>query len=404
MIENIRKWIYTNIWLDNEMKFLFILLLSIAAYYFLNKIVLRLIRKLIKTTKNQVDDIFFSSKVLKRISYLAPLAVIANYTYLIPDFKLLLDRILGSLAILTIVLTVSALLTAVSDYYQKSEKFKERPIKSYIEVVIIIVFVFGFVLIIGTLVGESPWTILTGLGALTAILLLVFRDTILSFVASIQISTYDLVKIGDWVEVPKYGADGDVIDISLNIIKVQNWDKTITIIPTYKLIEDSFKNWRGMTLTGGRRIKRSIFIDQNSIKFCTDEMLSKYENYTLIRDYIKQKRNEVAEYNLQKKYDEKILINGRRLTNIGTFRAYLTEYLKQREDIRKDLTFMVRQLPPGSEGLPIEIYVFSNTTEWNVYENIQSDIFDHILAVVNQFDLTIFQNPSGRDFHSIKSE
>lgn len=404
MIENIRKWIYTNIWLDNEMKFLFILLLSIAAYYFLNKIVLRLIRKLIKTTKNQVDDIFFSSKVLKRISYLAPLAVIANYTYLIPDFKLLLDRILGSLAILTIVLTVSALLTAVSDYYQKSEKYKERPIKSYIEVIIIIVFIFGFVLIIGTLVGESPWTILTGLGALTAILLLVFRDTILSFVASIQISTYDLVKIGDWVEVPKYGADGDVIDISLNIIKVQNWDKTITIIPTYKLIEDSFKNWRGMTLTGGRRIKRSIFIDQNSIKFCTDEMLSKYENYTLIRDYIKQKRNEVAEYNLQKKYDEKILINGRRLTNIGTFRAYLTEYLKQREDIRKDLTFMVRQLPPGSEGLPIEIYVFSNTTEWNVYENIQSDIFDHILAVVNQFDLAIFQNPSGRDFHSIKSE
>lgn len=401
MIENLREWIKSFQWLHNDMKFVIIIILSILAYILLNKIVLKLVRKFIKSTKNQIDDIFFTTKVLRRISYLAPLAVVANYTYLLPDVKIFLDRFIASLAILTFVLTTSAVLSAVSDYYQKTEKFKERPVKGYIEVLIIIVFVFGFILILGTLVGESPWAILTGLGALTAILLLVFRDTILSFVASIQISSYDLVKIGDWVEVPKYGADGDVIDISLNVIKIQNWDKTITVIPTYKLIEDSFKNWRGMTLTGGRRIKRSIYIDQNSIMFCTDEMLNKYENFSLISNYIKQKRNEITFYNQQKNYDDKALVNGRRLTNIGTFRAYLSEYLKQREDIRKDLTFMVRQLPPGTEGLPIEVYVFSNTTEWTIYENIQSDIFDHILAVIPQFDLRIFQNPSGSDFRKI---
>ncbi len=401
MIENIREWIKSFQWLHNDMKFIIIIILSVLAYILLNRVVLRLIRKFIKTTKNQIDDIFFTSKVLRRISYLAPLAVVANYTYLLPDIKIFLDRFITSLAILTFVLTTSAILSAVSDYYQRTEKFKERPIKGYIEVLIIIVYVFGFILILGTLVGESPWAILTGLGALTAILLLVFRDTILSFAASIQISSYDLVKIGDWVEVPKYGADGNVIDISLNVIKIQNWDKTITVIPTYKLIEDSFKNWRGMTLSGGRRIKRSVFIDQSSIKFCTDEMLNKYEKFSLISNYLKQKREEINSYNQQKNYDDRILVNGRRLTNIGTFRAYLTEYLKQREDIKKDLTFMVRQLPPGSEGLPIEVYVFSDTTEWTIYENIQSDLFDHILAVIPQFDLRIFQNPTGSDFRKI---
>ncbi|MEW6195302.1 MAG: mechanosensitive ion channel domain-containing protein [Bacteroidota bacterium] len=404
MIENISEWIKSFQWLHNDMKFIIIIILSFAAYILLNRVILRLIRKFIKSTKNQVDDIFFTSKVLRRISYLAPLAVIANYTYLLPDIKIFLDRLIASLAILTFVLTTSAILSAVSEYYQKTEKFKERPIKGYIEVLIIIIYVFGFILVLGTLVGESPWAILTGLGALTAILLLVFRDTILSFAASIQISSYDLVKIGDWVEVPKYGADGDVIDISLNVIKIQNWDKTITVIPTYKLIEDSFKNWRGMTLSGGRRIKRSVFIDQSSIKFCTEEMLNKYEKFSLITYYIKQKREEIKLYNQQKNYDDNILVNGRRLTNIGTFRAYLTEYLKQREDIRKDLTFMVRQLHPGSEGLPIEIYVFSNTTEWTVYESIQSDLFDHILAVIPQFDLRIFQNPTGSDFRKITSD
>lgn len=263
---------------------------------------------------------------------------------------------------------------------------------------IIILYIFGSILIIGNLVGESPWAILTGLGALTAVLLLLFRDTILSFVASIQITSYDLVKVGDWVEVPKYNADGDVIDISLNVIKIQNWDKTITVIPTYKLIEDSFKNWRGMTLSGGRRIKRAVYIDQSSVKFCSAEMLSRFSKYTLIKDYLEIKQREIGEYNRAKNFDESVLVNGRRLTNLGTFRAYLIEYLKQRDDIRMDLTFMVRQLSPGSEGIPIEIYIFTATTDWTRYENIQADIFDHILAVVPEFELSIFQNPTGSDF------
>lgn len=398
MIDQIRNWIKSTPWLDNNMKFLLVIILSLLSYFIMKKIILEIFRKLIKSTKTEIDDVLFTSKFLSRISYLAPLWVIANYTYLLPEYKNLLNRLVGSLVIFTFVMSISAVLNSLSDYYQRTEKFKERPVKSYIEVFIIIVFIFGFVMIVGTLVGESPWTILTGLGALTAILALVFRDTILSFVASIQISSYDLVKIGDWIEVPKYGADGQVFDISLNVVKIQNWDKTITIIPTYKLIEDSFKNWRGMTLTGGRRIKRSVFIDQSTIKFCTEEMLDRFASFALIKDYVTEKRDEIKKYNEEKKYDEKILVDGRRLTNIGTFRAYVTEYLKEREDLRKDLTFMVRQLPPGSEGLPIEIYVFAKTTDWLEYENIQSDIFDHLLAVIPQFDLQIFQNPSGSDF------
>ena len=239
------------------------------------------------------------------------------------------------------------------------------------------------------------------MGALTAVILLIFRDTILSFVASIQISSYDLVKIGDWIEVPKFGADGDVIDISLNVIKVQNFDKTITVIPTYKLIEDSFKNWRGMTLSGGRRIKRAVYIDQSTIKFCTEEMLTRFEKFHLIKDYINQKMEEVKKYNFDKGIDNSELVNGRRLTNVGTFRAYLKQYLMQREDINKNLTFLIRQLPPGPEGLPIEIYVFANNIVWSIYEDIQSDIFDHVLAVVPQFELKIFQNPTGSDFKKI---
>ena len=219
--------------------------------------------------------------------------------------------------------------------------------------------------------------------------------------ASIQISSYDLVKVGDWIEVPKFGADGDVIDISLNVIKVQNFDKTITIIPTYKLIEDSFKNWRGMTLSGGRRIKRAVYIDQSSIKFCTEDMLTRFEKFYLIKDYIKQKKQEVKKYNEEKGIDNSVIVNGRRLTNVGTFRAYLKAYLIQREDINKDLTFLIRQLPTGPEGLPIEIYVFANTTAWVEYEDIQSDIFDHILAVLPQFELKIFQNPTGSDFRNL---
>ena len=236
------------------------------------------------------------------------------------------------------------------------------------------------------------------MGAMTAILLLVFKDSILGLVASIQLTSNDMVRIGDWIEMPKYGADGDVIDVTLHTVKVQNWDKTITTIPSYALISDSFKNWRGMAESGGRRIKRAIYIDLTSIKFCTSEMLDRFEKFQLITDYIRTRKAEITEYNQEHQVDTSELINGRNLTNVGTFRAYLVAYLHHHPKIHQDLTFLIRHLPPGEQGLPIEIYVFSNDQVWANYEAIQADIFDHIFSVVPMFDLRLFQNPTGADF------
>ena len=401
MINSIKEWFSQYPWLDNNIKFVGILLLAWITYFVTKNIVLRIIKNLVKSTKTNIDDILFQDKVLTRVSYIAPLLVVKYFTYLLPSVSDFLDKIIHSLIVLIIILAIGTFLTAFNELHERSGKFKDRPIKGYVQVVKIVIYIAGAIVIVGVLLNQSPWGLLGGLGALTAVILLIFRDTILSFVASIQISSYDLVKVGDWIEVPKFGADGDVIDISLNVIKVQNFDKTITIIPTYKLIEDSFKNWRGMTLSGGRRIKRAVYIDQSSIKFCTEDMLTRFEKFYLIKDYIKQKKQEVKKYNEEKGIDNSVIVNGRRLTNVGTFRAYLKAYLIQREDINKDLTFLIRQLPTGPEGLPIEIYVFANTTAWVEYEDIQSDIFDHILAVLPQFELKIFQNPTGSDFRNL---
>jgi miniconductance mechanosensitive channel len=286
----------------------------------------------------------------------------------------------------------------LNELYEKNDKHRERPIKGYIQVIKIVVYIFGTISIAGIIIGRSPIEIIAGLGVFTAILALLFRDPILSFVASIQISSYDLIRVGDWIEVSKYGADGEVIDISLTVIKIQNWDKTITTIPTYKLIEDSFKNWRGMRDSGVRRIKRSISLDQSSIKFCTEEILSYFEKIHLITDYIRNKKEDLRKFNETQNLDQTSLANSLRLTNIGTFRAYIKEYLNSRDDLDPNYSIIVRQLASGPEGLPIEIYVFTNTTDFTKYENIQADIFDHILAVIPQFELNIFQHPTGSDF------
>ncbi len=261
--------------------------------------------------------------------------------------------------------------------------------------------IFGIIIIIALLTGKSPVYFLSGIGALTAVLMLVFKDTILSFVSSIQISSNDLFKIGDWVEAPQFGADGDVIDIALHSVKIQNWDKTISIIPTHKLVDSSFKNWRGMSDSGGRRIKRSIKIDMNSIKFCDSSMIERFKKFKVISDYINQKQIEINKHNLANNINEEGLINGRSLTNIGTFRAYVEGYLRNHTSIHNDMTFLVRQLAPEADGLPIEIYVFSNDTNWVNYEAVQSNIFDHLLAILSEFDLKIFQNPTGNDFSKI---
>lgn len=398
---NLEEWLKQYPLLEENIALFGVLLLAYLAYLVVRFVLFRMVSNFVKRTKTELDDILLQKTVLKRISYTAPLLVINYFAYLLPSFEVLIDRVTTALIIFFIVLTISAVLSSFVTLYETIERYKDRPIKGYIQVVKIILFIVSTIFIITVLTGESPWALLGGLGALTAVILLVFRDTILSFVASIQISSYDLVKLGDWIEVPKYGADGDVIDIALHTIKVQNWDKTITVIPTYKLIEDSFKNWRGMQLSGGRRIKRSIFIDQNSIKFCTDKMLEQFSKFRLLHDYINKKKEDISKFNISFKEESELLFNGRKLTNVGTFRAYLKEYLKSREDIHKDLTFLVRHLPPGPEGLPIEIYVFTTTVKWAEYEDIQSDIFDHIFAIIPQFDLRVFQNPTGKDFSSL---
>ena len=282
--------------------------------------------------------------------------------------------------------------------YEKTKYSERMHIKSYIQITKLIVNILGTVIIVGIIINKDTTLLLSGLGAMTAVLLLIFKDTILSLVASIQISSNDLFKVGDWIEAPQFGADGDVVDIALHAVKIQNWDKTISIIPTHKLIDSAFRNWRGMSESGGRRIKRSLFIDMNSIRLCTEELLEKFTHFELLKDYIEQKTKEVADHNKSNSINTAELINGRRLTNVGTFRAYIEAYLRNNSKIHPEMTFLIRQLEPTARGLPIQIYVFTNDTDWVRYEGIQADIFDHLLAIIPEFRLKVFQSPTGKDF------
>ena len=399
--DNIKSWLENYPFIYNTLIFLGILILAYIVYWITKKILVRAVTSVVKKTKTQIDDIILNENLLSKISYLAPLIVIYQFIYLVPEISTLVLNILNSLVVILIIIVFATILDAFNELYEKSKRYDRKPIKGYLQVVKIIIYILGGITIIGLLTGQKPWTILTGVGALTAILLLIFKDTILSLVASVHISAYDLIRIGDWIEAPQFGADGDVKDVALHTIKVQNFDKTIVVIPTYKLIDSGFKNWRGMQQAGGRRIKRSVFIDLSSVKFCTEDMLTKYKHFELIKNYIEKKEVEIEEYNKKRNIDTSSVINGRRLTNIGTFREYLKAYLKNREDINKGFTFLVRQLTPGPNGIPIEIYVFANTTAWVRYEDIQADIFDHIFAVVTEFELSIFQNPTGKDFRAI---
>lgn len=395
-------WLKLNPFYRDLFEFVGILILSYVAYVITRKVIIRGLQKLVSKTKTKIDDLFLNEKLLRRISYLAPLWVIHEFLYLVPQTADFFRRIISALTILIILLIIVEIVASFNLIYEKFEGKTKKSIKGYLQIINIIIYIMGAIIILGVLTGQNPWTLLTGIGALTAIILLIFKDTILSFVASIQISSYDLIRIGDWIEVPSLGVDGDVMDLALHTIKVRNFDKTITVIPTFKLIDVSFKNWRGMVETGGRRIKRAVYIDQSSVRFADEQLLKRFENFQLIADYIKSKREEVAKFNKDKNINDNDLINGRRLTNLGTFQAYLKAYLRQREDINKNLTFLIRQLPPGPNGLPIEIYVFASTTDWGKFEEIQADIFDHVLAVIPQFDLRIFQNPTGADFKELK--
>lgn len=394
-------WLNANPAVKLGIKIFIIHIIAFAAYFITKRIILKGMGLLVKKSKTEYDDIIFDKILSKKLAYIPPILIAYNFANLIPSLKIYIERISFALIFWVLLSSLVALLKIGNDIYDKKKQFSGRPIKGIVQVVSLVLYVIGGLVTVGILAGKSPMILLSGVGALTAVILLIFRDTILSFVASLQITTNDLVRLNDWIEVPAFGADGDVVDIALHTIKVQNFDKTITVIPTHKLIDVTFKNWRGMQESGGRRIKRSIAIDIDSIKLCDEAMLEKFKKIEYIKEYIEKKQKEVEDYNKEHKVDTSELINGRRLTNVGTFRAYLQNYLRNHPDINEDMTFLVRQLAPGSSGLPIEIYIFTNDTRWVIYEDIQANIFDHLLAVVKEFDLRVFQNPSGKDFSKI---
>ena len=364
-------------------------------------IILKPINSWFRKTKTKLDDIFLQSGFFNRLIYLIPLLILYNLEGIFSQYSIIIHRILNSIFVLIILICINVLLSALGDVYDRSRFSRRIHIKGYLQVVKLILFIVGILGIITILTGQSPVYLLSGIGALTAVLMLVFKDTILSFVATIQINSNDLFKIGDWVDAPQFGADGDVVDIALHTVKIQNWDKTITTIPTHKLIDSSFKNWRGMTDSGGRRIKRAIYIDISTIRFWDEELLRRFQQFDLLQDYLESKLKEVDNSNQTVGANLDQMVKGRRFTNIGTFRAYIKAFLKNHSDIHDKMTFLIRQLPPGEKGLPMEIYVFTNDTDWVRYESIQSDIFDHLMAIVSEFDLKVFQNPSGNDFKSI---
>ncbi|MBL4941541.1 MAG: mechanosensitive ion channel family protein [Colwellia sp.] len=383
-----------------------ILLAATLSYYFAKNQILKIAHQLIIKTKNTWDDALIEHKVLTRLTLLLPFIVILFLTPLIFSQGLLLATLLILFAkvLLTIQVarSISAVLNVSKSLYRETAKQKYLPLNAIIQVFKLAVHLIAVIVIVSLILDRSPIYLLSGLGALTAVLILVFQDTIKGLVASIQISANKMVVAGDWIELPKYGADGDVIEIGLNTVKVENFDKTITTVPTYALISDSFKNWRNMYHTGARRIKRTLIIDVASIDFYSLEQIDFLANTNLLKTYLINKKQQLEVENDVLSQDDGLnKMDTRQLTNIGTFRAYIEMYLNQHQSIRNDLTCMVRQLPATASGLPLELYCFANTTDWVKYEAIQADIFDHLFAIAPQFDLRVFQNPTGFDWKKI---
>ena len=404
-----------------------ILIVFIAwiAHFLTRQIILRIVHRIAKRTKTTWDDILVKNKVFRGLAHLVPAFILfytADFSFpelhqelseldvstletLSQDYYFSLAGFIAGVAriyfIIIIVYVANSVLNAAMEIYNTTTYSHHRPIKGYVQVVKIIVYFMAGIMMIAALLGKDPTVLLAGLGALAAVLILVFKDTILGFVASIQLSANEMVNIGDWIQMKNYHADGTVTDITLNTVKVQNWDKTIATIPTYALVSDSFNNWKGMEESGGRRIKRAISLDMSSIKFCDSAMLNRFEKFDLIRDYVLQKEKELKEYNQGKNISDEDFISGRHQTNVGIFRRYLEVYLRQHPMINLEMTFLVRQLHPTGKGLPIEIYVFSKDQAWANYETIQADIFDHIFAVIPEFELKVFQEPTGSDISKI---
>lgn len=388
--------------LDKTIVLLLIIALAFLIQKICKRIVLSFFEKVTKRTKATWDDVIFDPKVIGKLTALiAPIIIYILAPTVFKAGTVALDftqRICVAYIILMFIRFLSSLLNAFYVIYNSKEKYRDRPLRGVIQTIQVVLYFIGGIVIVSILIKQSPLGILAGLGAFAAVLMLVFQDSILGFVSGIQLSANNMVRVGDWIEMPKYGVDGDVLEITLNTVKVQNFDKTIVTIPPTLLIKDSFKNWRGMEEAGGRRVKRSVFIDMTSVTFCSDEMLQRYHKIQILNDYLNQKEKILTEYNKENNIDNSVVVNGRRQTNLGVFRAYLEYYLKNHPSVNHGMTCMVRQLQPGDAGIPLELYFFTATTKWIDYEGIQADIFDHVLAVIPYFDLKVFQNPTGSDF------
>jgi miniconductance mechanosensitive channel len=370
------------------------------------RVIVRGLAVFIRKSKASWDDALLERKVLNRLAHIAPaLVVYVSVPLAFPEATVLVSFLRSAAFIYMVVITLLAaggMLNVFQELSERSELARKFHTKGFVQAAKIVLFFIGGILILSSLTSKSPLFFLSGLGALTAVLMLVFKDAILGFVAGIQLSTNNMVSKGDWIEMPQFGADGDVVDVSLTTVKVQNWDKTVTTIPTYALISQSFRNWQGMQESGGRRIKRSIYIDMSSIRFLDEGMLGRLLKIQYIKEYLDRRAREIEDWNRERHVDYSNLINGRRLTNIGTFRAYVAAYLRNHPMVNQDMTFLIRHLQPTEHGLPLEIYVFSRDKAWANYEAIQADIFDHLLASVPEFDLRVYQSPSGGDFRSLK--
>ncbi len=385
-----------------------LLIISYLSYLIAKKIILKLINRALLKTKFTWDDAFVEQKVFSKLANIVPAIIILAFINLVfKDYEKLIPIVTKAsyfYIVIVIMLVINSVILSFNSIYNMQPISKTRNIKGYVQLVQILVIFIGIMILISILFNKQLSGLFLGLGTFAAVLMLVFKDTILGFVASIQVSMNNMVNPGDWISMPGRKADGVVLEINLNTVKVQNWDKTISTIPTYALVSESFQNWRGMEESGGRRIKRSINIDMTSTKFCSASMIEKFNKIQLLQGYILSKEIEISEYNESHDINPSVMVNGRRMTNLGTFRKYIEEYLKVHPLIHDNMTFLVRQLQPNEKGIPLEIYVFSKDQEWANYEAIQSDIFDHILAVIPEFELRVFQNPTGHDILAINRD
>ncbi|NLL67573.1 MAG: mechanosensitive ion channel [Clostridiaceae bacterium] len=386
-----------SVYLSNAIAILLIIALCVIVMAVTKKLLLKMLEVYISKSKNKWDDVFLKNKVFARIAGIVPAIIVHESAALFPAIEVWIKRIAFSYIIFAVLMALYKIVDSVDDIYRQHDISKVRPIKGYLQVVKIFFTIAAAIITVSALMDRSPLILLSGFGAATAVIMLIFQNSILGLVASIQLATNNMIQIGDWIEMPSHGADGDVIEITLHTVKVQNWDKTIVTIPPHALITESFKNWKGMHESGGRRIKRCIYIDMSSIRFCDEEMLAKLKKIQYLKEYIEKRTAEIEKYNREMGVDPSSTVNGRRMTNIGTFRAYIQSYINHHPNINHNMTAMVRQLQSGENGLPIEVYAFTNTTQWVQYEGIQADIFDHILAVAPEFDIKIYQNPTGND-------